>query len=337
MTGRPTQPLSRPALVAGMVVLYLGWGSTYPAMRIALRTIPPFLLLGARCAAAGVVLLAAARLRKAPVPTAAQWRGAAVVGLLTLGLGHGLTTFGVGRVPGGTAALLVSMTAVWIAVLAWWLLGERPRRRGRAGLVVAFAGLFAVVGTDVAGSYDSSAVAALLLAPLFWAVGSVVSRKVVLPDDVLMATAAQLLTAALLPLSVGVATGEIGSLGRSTFVAESVWAFAYLTVCGYVVVFSAYTHLIGRAPMSTVGTYAYVNPVVAAVLGVLVLGEPLTSSMVVGGAVILVGVAMVVVDGARARSVVLTLPEPSAPGVTRPKVQPAVDPSPVPVRAREGP
>ncbi len=294
----------------GLVVLYVSWGSTYPVMKVALRTIPPFLLLTARCLLAALALLLIARLLGASWPGRRQWLGSLVVGGLVLGGGHGLTAWAMVQASGGLAALLVSVVSVWLAVLSWILLGRRPSRRTGLGLLTGLAGVAVLAGTASAG-LGWAPLLALIVSPLAWALGSVVSSRVRLPAEPLMATAAQLLVLVPVFALLAVAAGEPARITAASLSGTSLTALIYLALVGYVIGFAAYTWLIRELALATVGTYAYANPLVAVGLGVLLLGEPLTGSMLLGGLVILGGVALVVWDRAPlAPATVLTVPVP---------------------------
>lgn len=281
----------------GLVTLYLSWGSTYPAMRVALRALPPFTLLSARCLIAGVVLFVVALARGGRLPSARSWLASLAVGALVLGVGHGLMTWALQEVTGGLAAILASMVSLWLPAFAFGMLGERPGRRTLIGLGIGLFGLSVVVGTLAGGVTPLLPLVALVLSPVAWAFGSVLSCRLRLPDEPIMATATQLLTCAPLMALAALVRGE--SLDVTTIDRTSLLAFLYVTVAGYVIGFSVYNWLLRSLPLSTVGTYAFVNPIVAIALGTLLLSEPLHLDSVIGGTVILAGVALVVLDGGR--------------------------------------
>src|SRR5713101_2996851 len=290
---------ARWARVAGLVVLYLSWGSTYMAMRVALRVFPPLLLLGARCFLAGIILFLIARARGAAFPSRAEIVNGFGIAVLVLVLGHGLVTWGIQYVPSGVAAILVSVVPAWMALVAWRLLRESPSRRAVTGLVTGFAGLLLVVGASANGGVRLVGVGALLLAPICWAIGSIMNRRAQLPRDPLLSAAIQLMAAAPVLALAGVAGGEPARLHLGAITWETIAAFFYLVVVGYVVGFGVYTWLLQVAPIPTVSTYAYVNPLVAVALGFAFLGEHIKASTLVGGFIILSGVAMIVLDRAQ--------------------------------------
>lgn len=279
-------------------MLYLAWGATYPVMRVALRYLPPFSLLTLRCVLGAIPLLLLARWRGESWPSGRGWLASLAVGALVLGGGHGLTTYGVEHVSGGLAALLVSMVSVWLAVLSWVLLGEPLTRRSWLGLVLGFGGVALVVGTASQG-LETGALLALLASPIAWALGSVVSTRVRLPDGALMASAAQLLVTTPMFALLSVGVGEPGRWSSASLSWTAAWSLLFLAVVGYAVGFATYTWLLRELPLSVVGTYAYANPLVAVVLGALWLHESLGSHALIGGGCILAGVACVVVTAGK--------------------------------------
>ena len=277
----------------GLLALYLSWGSTYPAMRIALRTLPPFSLQAARCLLAVLPLILLARYRGAAWPTLRQWRGSLLIGTVVLGGGHGLTAWAVVHTSGGLAALLVSMVSVWMVVLSWLVLSQRPSRTVLIGIALGLLGLVLITGTAGAG-LSGGPLLALLASPLCWALGSVMSLRAELPGDPLMTTAAQLLAVVPGFLLVAAVTGEMARWSSAMLSLQAALALVYLALVGYVVGFAVYTWLIRVSVLSTVGTYAFANPLVAVVLGWLLLGERLTPALLAGGALVLLGVALTV-------------------------------------------
>jgi drug/metabolite transporter (DMT)-like permease len=202
-----------------------------------------------------------------------------------------LTAWAVVHTSGGLAALLVSMVSVWMAVLSWLVLAQRPTRTVLVGITLGLLGLALITGTAGDG-LSSGPLLALLASPLCWALGSVLSLRADLPDDPLMTTAAQLLAVVPVFLLLAVATGETGAWSADLLQSEALLALGYLSLIGYVLGFAVYTWLIRVSVLSTVGTYAFVNPLVAVVLGWLLLDERLTPSLVAGGALVLAGVAL---------------------------------------------
>jgi len=314
-------------LALALLTVYVIWGSTYLGIAIAIETIPPFLMGAIRFLAAGLLLLGWARLREGAafrLPTRRQWRDALVVGGLLFGVGNALVGWGELTVASGIAALLIALVAVWLAVFSRLLYGDRLPRIVGVGIAVGLGGV-ALLVWPVGGvaQLEAAGVAALIVAPMGWAVGSIYSaRRADLPRSPLAATAAQMLAGGFVVSIESVATGELGGLGEP-FSARSLLALAYLLVFGSLVAFSAYAWLLRNAPLPLVGTYAFVNPVVAVVLGAIVLSEPITPRMVAAAAIIVAGVALVILG--RSRMAIQTRAAARAATPPSPVSEPAVE------------
>jgi drug/metabolite transporter (DMT)-like permease len=292
---------ARTGLVVAMLTVYLVWGSTYLAIRFAIETLPAFTMAGLRFLLAGGILYAWGRATGAPRPSARQWRPAALIGLLLLVGGNGGVVWAEHRIPSGIAALLVAVEPVWIALLAPLVSGAR-----RAGLKVALglaAGLIgvAVLVIDPTGGLDPTSVdiagaVAVVVAALSWAIGSLVATRADLPRSAGISTGMQMLAGGSALLVVGGLTGEWGTLDPSTFSVRSLAAFAYLVVAGSIAAFTAYTYLLRNVRPTVVATYAFVNPVVAVLLGWMIAGEPLTWRVAASSTLILLAVALIFSD-----------------------------------------
>ena len=287
-----------------LLVVYVVWGSTYLAIRIAIETLPPFLMAGVRFLVAGAILYAWAerrgdRLRD--VPRRAQWVAATIVGTgLFLG-GNGGVVLAEQRVASGVAALLVATLSLWMALLAWVVHGERPTGRALVGLPLGFAGTALLVGRVDASGIDPVGAMLCLGGSLSWAAASLYSRRAPLPIRTSVSTAMQMIAGGAVMLLAGIARGELAHVDPATFSMASLAALAYLVIAGSLLAFSAYAWLLRVAPTPLVATYAYVNPVVAVVLGWAIAGEPVTPRMIGAGAIILAAVALIA-SGGRAHS-----------------------------------
>lgn len=273
-------------------MLYLVWGSTYLAMRFALETLPLFLLASARFAVAGALLLGVAAARGASQPTLRQWWHSAAVGALLLLGGNASVLWAVRRVPTGTTALIIAITPLWLALLS----RARPTRGLVVGMALGLLGVAALVVPGMAGQEggtDALSVVVLVLASLSWAIGSLVARKGGPPSG-LVATGAQMLAGGLLLLVIALAAGEPAALAEAQVSWRSVASLVYLTVFGSIVGYSAYGWLLRHDTPERAATYAYVNPVVAVVLGALFADEVITGHVLVSGALVVVGVALIV-------------------------------------------
>jgi drug/metabolite transporter (DMT)-like permease len=284
-----------------MLVLYTVWGSTYLAIAIAVETFPPFIMAAVRFGLAGIILLtwSMARDRRSfQWPTRREWRDSAIVGALLLGGGMGLVAWGEQTIPSGIAALIIATMPVWIAVLGGIFLGERLPRLAVAGILIGFAGVAILVGPSAlggAGAMDPAGIAAILLSPIAWATGSLfASHRASLPRKPLVATGAQMVTGGVVLAVMGLLSGEWQTFDPAAISRDSFLAFVYLTIAGSLVAYTTYSWLLGVAPLPLVSTYAYVNPIVAVILGGLILQEPIDARTVVAGAVIVVAVALIV-------------------------------------------
>ena len=279
-----------------MIAVYIVWGSTYLAIRFAVETLPPFLMAATRFLIAGGLLFAVRRAAGDPLPTRAEWRGAAVLGLFLLLGGNGGVSWAEQFVPSGLTALLVASSPLWMLLLEAILPGgQRPSRRAAAGVVIGFVGI-AVLFWPGEGSLVNihlGGALALLFATLAWAFGSIYSRNLRLPASPMMGTAAEMLTGGLALLLVAALSGDFARLDISAISTNSLLAMLYLIVFGALVGFSAYTWLLRVAPTSLVSTYAYVNPLVALALGVTIGNEALAPRTLLAAAIILGSVALI--------------------------------------------
>jgi len=273
-------------------LVYVIWGSTYLGISYAVRTMPPLLMAGARFSLAGLILYLTSRARGAPRPTAAQWRNGAIVGTLLLLGGNGLVTWAEQRVPSGLTALLVATSSLWMVLLAWAAGGRAPTRRAWAGIACGLAGVALLVGPGATGGarVDQPGAAAILLSALTWAIGTVIARRVDLPASTLLATGVQMLTGGTTLLLAGLAFGEGHRFVLAQVSRESAIAFAYLLFVGSLVGYSAYTYLVAHTTPARLGTYSYVNPVVAVLLGWAIAGEAIGARTVLAMAVIVLAV-----------------------------------------------
>ncbi|MEO8467114.1 MAG: EamA family transporter [Gammaproteobacteria bacterium] len=289
---------SRLALVVAFAIVYVVWGSTYLAIRFAIETLPPFLMAAVRFLAAGTVLYAWARIGAgAERPGRAQWKAAAVVGLLLLLGGNGLVVWSELRIPSGVAALLGGTTPLWMVLIDWLRRGgARPTGQVVLGLLCGFAGLVWLVGPDSlagGGRIDLLGAAAVVLAGIAWAAGSIYQRHAPMPRSPSLSTAMQMLTGGVGLFVVGSALGEWHDVDVAAVSLRSLFGFLYLVVFGSLIAFNAYVWLLRASTPARVSTHTYVNPIVAVFLGWAVADEPLTPRMLVAVAVIVGGVALI--------------------------------------------
>jgi drug/metabolite transporter (DMT)-like permease len=273
-------------LVLALLALYIIWGSTYLAMRIAMETLPPMLMAGPRFVVAGSVMYGFLRLRGAPSPTRAEWIASAKVGILLLTFGNGAVAIAEQSVSSGVVAVIVASMPIWAALFGYFF-GAPPGGREWAGLALGFAGVVILnLGGDL--KLESHGLIALV-APISWAFGSVWGKKLPLPKGG-MATAAQMITGGIAMLVLAAATGERVEGPPSL---RTILAMLYLAAFGSLVAFTAYTWLLRNTRPALATSYAYVNPIVALLLGRFFGEEPLGLSTVAAAAVSLIGVALI--------------------------------------------
>jgi len=293
---------SRREIALAFAAVYVLWGSTYLAIRFGVQTIPPFLLAGLRHSTAGLLLYLWARRRGTVRPQPHHWRSAFVVGGLMLVGGNGLVTWAEQRVPSGVASLIVASVPIWMTVIDGVQRRERPHGVVIAGLLLGLGGIaFLVAPGQFAGGnhVDPLGAAALLSAALFWAIGSLHSRRASLPESTLLAIAMEMIGGGVLLFVAATATGEWRGFSIAAVSTRSLLALAYLVVAGSLLGFTAYIFLLGATTPARVSTYAYVNPVVAVLLGWLFAGETVSPRTLVAAAVIVAAVALIIRHGAR--------------------------------------
>lgn len=284
-------------------LVYVVWGSTYLAIRYVVADLPPLLSGGARFLLAGVLMAGYLAVRKGRAGFRGerrQWWHAAGVGVLLLLGGNGLVSIGEDQhLPSGLAALLVAGVPLYVVVLS--ALGhDRAAPRTVLGVVIGFAGLAVLLLPGARpGGVPLGAAALVVGSSVLWSLGSVLATRISLPPEPLAVTVGQMVGGSLAMLAAGLLRGE--RLHPSAVTGPSLAALAYLVVFGSLVAFTAYSWLLGAAPVSTVSTYAYVNPVVAVLLGALVAGEKVTATGLAGGAVTVLAVAIVVSEQGRRR------------------------------------
>jgi drug/metabolite transporter (DMT)-like permease len=286
--------------------IYVIWGSTYLAIRIMVETVPPALASGVRFGLAGTLLLGALALRgggpRSIAASRAQLAHCAVVGTLLAAGGNGLVTVAERDVPSGLAALLIASVPLWIVIYRT-LAGDRLPGPTLAGVALGFLGVGVLLlpGGRPSGVHVAMALL-IVLAAACWGLGSFIAQRVSLPADPLVSTGWQMLFGGAVMAVGGLVAGEGGRVDVAAFSTKSILAFVYLVLIGSIVAFSCYAYLLAHAPISQVSTYAYVNPVIAVILGALVLGEAVAPVTVVGMALIVASVAVIVRREARARS-----------------------------------
>ncbi len=298
----PERDAPRGRVILAFAAIYLLWGSTYLGIRYAVETIPPFLMAGTRHLTAGLLLYGWLRLRGEKRPRPRDWAVAALIGALMLLGGNGLVTWAEQRVPSGLAALIVASVPIWMTVLEAIQKRRPPRRAVVAGLVLGLAALGWLVAPGRFGGnghVDLLGAAALLTAALCWAVGSLTSRAVKLPVSTFLAIAMEMIAGGVVLWAVGLSTGELRRLDLAAVSGRSIASLGYLIVFGSLAGFSAYMWLLNVTTPARVSTYAYVNPIVALLLGWGIGGEALTLRTGISALGIVAAVAVIIRFGGR--------------------------------------
>lgn len=294
--GRP----SAAAIWAGIWVLYLVWGSTYLGIAIAIETIPPFLMAAIRFAIAGAVLLGWVAIRhRGTIRTLSgrQIRDTTIVGALLLGGGMGMVAVGEQTVPSGLTAIFIALMPLWVAVFGRAFFGERLPRLAVVGIAIGLVGVVVLAwpGDASLAGVEPIHLAAVIISPISWSLGSLYSaHRASLPTQPQLATGLQMVLGAVVLTLMGGVVGEFGRFDPAAVSDRSFVAMVYLTLIGSLVAFSTFAWLLRVAPVPKVATYAYVNPIVAVILGFLILGEPITPRALVAGGIVVVAVALIV-------------------------------------------
>jgi drug/metabolite transporter (DMT)-like permease len=301
------------SICLAFAAVYLIWGSTYLAIRIAVATMPPFLLSGLRFLTAGSILYIAARTLGAPRPRLKEWSAALFIGLSLTVMGNGFVVFAEKRLPSSIAALFIPVVPLWLLIFDWlWGAKIRPTWRAWCSVAMGFAG----VGLLVADSFSLKGyniraldISAMLVATMAWAAGSIFSRYAKLPSSTLLVTGMQMLCGTVILFTLSFISGE--KIQPELWSEDSYYALAYLIIFGSLVAFTAYTFLLRNVHPSLVGTYAFVNPVIAMLLGSFLYGEPVSHTILLSALLIIGAVVGLFIEGQRQkRNIIKSIPLP---------------------------
>lgn len=270
--------------------IYVIWGSTFLAIRLAIESIPPLMMMGVRCTIAGLVLLSLAALRR-EWPAARDWRPGLGAGALLFGLPYAALAWAETRISSGIAALLVATLPFWLIVIEWGC-GRRPSARTMTGLVIGLAGVVLLVSDGLSAPASVLPMAAIIIGELAWAAGSVYLQPR-LPRSLPLNAGMPLTAGGALLLLGSASIGELRGFTVQNVTLSSWLALGYLILFGSILAFSAYMFLLRRAPASRVATHAYVNPLIAVALGAVAVNEPINASIIIASLVIASGVALV--------------------------------------------
>jgi drug/metabolite transporter (DMT)-like permease len=291
------QKASRGQIAAAFASIYIIWGSTYLAILYAIETIPPFIMAGTRFLVSGGLLYLWSRYRGAPKPTKIHWRNAVIAGGFLLLGGNGAVVWAEQYVPSGLTALLVSILPFWLVIIEWV---RPPRQRPKAavlmGLVLGFIGIIVLVGPGNVGGHGvvrPIGALILILGSLSWAIGSFWSRDAQLPESGLLTTGMEMLGGGVLLIIVGLVSGELSGFDLHHVSRASAMGLAYLITFGSLLGFTSYIWLLDKVSPARLGTYAYVNPIVAVVLGWAIAGEKLSMRTGIAAAIVICAVALI--------------------------------------------
>lgn len=297
MTHKPR----RLPIIFAFAAIYLIWGSTYLGILFAIQSIPPFLMAGSRFLISGLIMYAIARLAGAPRPTPITWRSSLIVGGCLLLCGNGGVTISEQWVPSGLASLLVATVPIYMTLLGWLSgIAPRPTRIVWLGLIGGFVGVAILIGpalTTVSGpsaNHLAIGMCILLAGSLIWSIGSLYSRTAVSSPSLILAAGQQMICGGALLFLVGILCREPHRLDISRITPLSLWAFAYLVLIGALIGYTAYFWLLRHCDPAKVATYAYINPMVAVLLGTLFAHESLSLRAVIAAGLIVSSVAVVI-------------------------------------------
>ena len=310
MTRTPDSASLRPTpfrIALALGIVYVVWGSTYLAIRFAIETVPPLLMASIRYLIAGGALYVWVLARgEASRPTRAHWAAATLLGSLFFLGGNGGVTWAEQVVPSGLASLVIATTPLWLVLFEWLRTrGARPDAMTSIGLLLGFTGvalLLTARGGEVGTEIDPLGGAVLLVATWSWAVGTIYAKHLPRPESLLQFGAMQMLAGGALLFAAGAIAGELPRLQFAEISTRSFWALVYLTVAGSALAFTAYVWLLHTTTPARLGTYAYVNPIVAVALGSSLGGEPIGSRTLLAGAIVVAGVALIITARGRRRA-----------------------------------
>jgi drug/metabolite transporter (DMT)-like permease len=285
----------RSKLILAFAIIYIVWGSTYLAIRYAVETLPPFLFAATRFLVAGTILYLWARTTGSPRPARIHWRNGFIIGTLLLLIGNGGVVWAEQTVPSGIAALLVAVVPIWLVLLDWLRPGgRRPSWGVMFGVIVGLVGMVELIGLNdlQKSTIPLAGAVVLMLASLSWAAGTLYAKTAEMPHSLIDA-ALEMIGGGTGLLIAATVTGEFSSLDISKVSKESALALLYLIIFGSLIAYSAYSWLVRHASPASVGTYAYINPVIAVLLGWLIAHEPITRQTLIGAGIIVGAVAII--------------------------------------------
>jgi drug/metabolite transporter (DMT)-like permease len=289
---------SQLAIWVALSAVYVIWGSTYLGIRFAIETIPTFFMAGSRWIIAGTAMYLFARLRGAKAPTRRHWREAIIVGSCLIVGGNGGVTFAERYLPSGLTALLVATVAIFLTLFGWWFrFTSRPRPAVFFALLLGLVGVAILSRPNIAGATTANwniGIAASLFASAIFAAGSLYSRRSPRPESSILWVGMQMICGGIILAAIGGLTGEGSHFQLAAISQKSLWALAYLVLFGSIIGYSAYVWVARVCHPSLFGTYSFVNPVVAVLLGWILAGEQINLQIICGAAIVVAAVAIIV-------------------------------------------
>ena len=303
-------PKAAPAVLiwAAILILYVVWGSTYLAIRVAVDTFPPFVMGAVRFSIAGAIMIAVATIASRGSiarPSLRELRDIAIIGTCLMFGGMGLVSWAEQTVPSGIAGVLIALMPMWVAVYERAFFGARLPGLAVAGIVLGIVGVVVLVGQGLGATnrLDPFGIAALVASPMAWAAGATfAAHGARLPSNPILATGLEMFSGSLVLVAAAAVSGELAAFRPESVSGDAILATAYLTVVGSLVAFTAFVWVIRHAPLPLVTTYAFVNPVIAVFLGWLLLHEVVDPVQLVAGGVIVAGVALIILARGRMAS-----------------------------------
>jgi drug/metabolite transporter (DMT)-like permease len=317
MTPAAVAKRNRTRVLLAFAAVYIVWGSTYLFIKYAIETMPPFLMGAGRFLLAGILLYALARWRGAPGATLGDWKSAAVTGVLMLGVGNGAVMWAELSVPTGIVALIVSSVPIWVVMMDWLRPGgRRPRLSVFIGLALGLIGMVILIGPKAIigqGHIDEVGALVLLIGSLSWALGTILRKRSSRSGSPLVFSAMQMLSAGAAMVIMSVAMGEPGRFSLAAVTLQSWLSFAYLAIAGSIIGYTAYIYLLNVVSAAKAATYAYVNPIIAVLLGWAFINEPIGARTLAAATVILAGVAIITMAQGSAQTATDEHPVPTRP------------------------
>jgi drug/metabolite transporter (DMT)-like permease len=278
--------------------IYILWGSSYLGIRFGLESFPPFLMMGFRFAVAGLILMVWAKFQGAPPPSRVEWRSTAITGIIMFSVGNGLLVWAQQHTPSGLTALIMALIPAWIVLLDWVRPGGvRPNSEVIIGVVMGFVGIALLINPDKLGGHQDVSLiglVALVISGVCWAGGTLYARQSKQPQSPIMATGMQLFCGGVMLFLAGVVSGQVADFDPNAVSLRSIISLVHLIFSGSILGFTSYVWLLRVTSASQVATYAYINPVVAMILGWLFAGEMLTPRTVLAAMVIIAAVAVII-------------------------------------------